>query len=65
MTKFKKLDLFDCRVLTAVLYTCVLLSLQSNLYPTVGLQTPGEVVEANFGQTPFVFDIEDYMKVSV
>ena len=36
--------------------------LQPNLYPTVGLQTPGEVVEANFGQTPFVFNIEEYMK---
>ncbi|KAK3589290.1 hypothetical protein CHS0354_026941 [Potamilus streckersoni] len=36
--------------------------LPSNLYPTVGLQTPGEVLEANFGQTPFMFDIEDYMK---
>ena len=36
---------------------------QPNLYPTVGLQTPGEVVEANFGQSPFVFDIEDYMRV--
>ncbi|XP_013389065.1 ran-binding protein 9 [Lingula anatina] len=36
--------------------------LPGNLYPTVGLQTPGEVVEANFGQSPFVFDIEDYMK---
>ena len=35
---------------------------QANLYPTVGLQTPGEVVEANFGQNPFVFDIEDYMR---
>uniref|UniRef100_T1IZ84 Ran-binding protein 9 n=1 Tax=Strigamia maritima TaxID=126957 RepID=T1IZ84_STRMM len=33
-----------------------------NLYPTVGLQTPGEVVDANFGQAPFVFDIEDMMK---
>lgn len=33
--------------------------LQPNLYPTVGLQTPGEVVDANFGQAPFVFDIED------
>uniref|UniRef100_A0A8C7CJ48 RAN binding protein 10 n=1 Tax=Oncorhynchus kisutch TaxID=8019 RepID=A0A8C7CJ48_ONCKI len=32
-----------------------------NLYPTVGLQTPGEIVDANFGQQPFVFDIEDYM----
>lgn len=39
------------------------LSLQPDLYPTVGLQTPGEVVEANFGQRPFVFDIEDYVKV--
>lgn len=36
---------------------------QLPLYPTVGLQTPGEVVEANFGQLPFIFDIEDYMKV--
>ncbi|XP_073994195.1 ran-binding protein 9-like isoform X2 [Rhodnius prolixus] len=36
--------------------------LPSNLYPTVGLQTPGEVVDANFGQAPFVFDIEDMMK---
>lgn len=35
---------------------------QANLYPTVGLQTPGEIVDANFGQQPFVFDIEDYMR---
>ncbi|XP_076322472.1 ran-binding protein 9-like isoform X2 [Tachypleus tridentatus] len=32
------------------------------LYPTVGLQTPGEIVDANFGQYPFVYDIEDMMK---
>lgn len=36
--------------------------LPHGLYPTVGLQTPGEVVEANFGNSPFVFDIEDYMR---
>ncbi|XP_005995266.1 ran-binding protein 9 [Latimeria chalumnae] len=36
--------------------------LPPNLYPTVGLQTPGEVVDANFGQHPFVFDIEDYVR---
>nr|XP_014279410.1 ran-binding protein 9-like [Halyomorpha halys] len=36
--------------------------LPGNLYPTVGLQTPGEVVDANFGQAPFVFDVEDMMK---
>lgn len=34
---------------------------QPQLYPTVGLQTPGEVVDANFGQEPFKFDIEDMM----
>lgn len=28
----------------------------------MGLQTPGEVVDANFGQEPFVFDIEDMMR---
>eukprot|EP00035_Acanthoeca_spectabilis_P024446 m.453835 g.453835 ORF g.453835 m.453835 type:complete len:433 (-) comp20562_c0_seq1:25-1323(-) len=28
------------------------------LYPCVGLRTPHEEVEANFGQAPFVFDIE-------
>jgi len=33
--------------------------LPSNLYPTVGLQTPGEIVDANFGQEPFVFDLND------
>jgi hypothetical protein len=36
--------------------------LPPNMYPTVGLQTPGEIVEANFGQQPFVFDIEDMMR---
>jgi len=39
--------------------------LQPNLYPTVGLQTPGEIVEANFGRSPFVFDIEDYVQVVI
>ncbi|OQR73126.1 ran-binding protein 9-like [Tropilaelaps mercedesae] len=33
-------------------------NLPVNLYPTVGLQTPGEVIDANFGQLPFMFDIE-------
>ena len=36
---------------------------QATLYPTVGLQTPEEVVEANFGQSQFVFDFDDYLKV--
>lgn len=32
------------------------------LYPMVGLQTPKEEVYANFGQHPFMFDIEDYIQ---
>ena len=28
----------------------------------MGLQTPGEVIDANFGQEPFVFDIEGEMR---
>ncbi|GLC67121.1 hypothetical protein PLESTF_000517600 [Pleodorina starrii] len=30
------------------------------LYPTISLQSPGAVVSVNFGQSPFVFDIEPY-----
>ncbi|TPX51631.1 hypothetical protein SeLEV6574_g00207 [Synchytrium endobioticum] len=32
------------------------------LYPTVGLRTPGEVVEANFGASKFKFGIEHFYK---
>lgn len=31
------------------------------LFPTVGLQTPGEELEANFGLKPFLYDIEQDM----
>ena len=34
----------------------------SNLYPLVGLRTPGEIVQVNFGQKPFKFDIENYFR---
>ncbi|XP_057378371.1 ran-binding protein 10-like isoform X1 [Daphnia carinata] len=33
-----------------------------NLYPTIGLNSLGEIVEANFGESPFVYNIEDDMK---
>jgi hypothetical protein len=33
------------------------------LYPCVGLRTPGEEVEANFGSQPFVFDIMTVLEV--
>ena len=45
--------------------SCLFFFWQPNLYPTVGLQTPGEVVDANFGQNPFVYDIEEVMKVCI
>lgn len=32
------------------------------LYPCVGLKKPGEYVITNFGQSPFVFDIDGLMK---
>ncbi|KAI1701983.1 SPRY domain-containing protein [Ditylenchus destructor] len=30
----------------------------ADLYPTVGMQTVGEMIDANFGQKPFLYDIE-------
>ncbi|KAF9326647.1 hypothetical protein BG006_009945 [Podila minutissima] len=36
--------------------------LKGPLYPTVGMRTVGEIVEANFGQQEFLFDIEEYVK---
>lgn len=35
------------------------------LYPSVGLRTLGEKVTVNFGHEPFVYDIEQYIKVSL
>ncbi|KAF9093585.1 hypothetical protein BGX23_003193 [Mortierella sp. AD031] len=37
-------------------------NLKGPLYPTVGMRTSGEIVEANFGQREFVFDIDEYVK---
>lgn len=33
-----------------------------NFYPAVGLKRPGDHIWANFGQVPFQFDIDGYMK---
>ena len=48
----------------SVVMGCPPLQAGLSLYPTVGLQTPGEVVEANFGESPFVFDFEGLLMVS-
>ncbi|KAK9476700.1 concanavalin A-like lectin/glucanase domain-containing protein [Lipomyces japonicus] len=34
---------------------------KGTLYPAVGMRTIGEHVRANFGQKPFIFDIDSYM----
>lgn len=34
------------------------------LFPCVGLRTPGEQLDVNFGQKPFKFDILNYVHVS-
>ncbi|KAI8993611.1 hypothetical protein BDB01DRAFT_776897, partial [Pilobolus umbonatus] len=34
---------------------------EPEIYPFVGFKTPGERIEANFGQKPFRFDIVEYM----
>ncbi len=35
------------------------------LFPTVGLKKTGEHIRVNFGQTPFVYDIDGMMKVCI
>ncbi|KAG5517880.1 hypothetical protein PMAC_000335 [Pneumocystis sp. 'macacae'] len=37
--------------------------LKGTFYPSVGLRTLGEHIRANFGKKPFVFDIEQYMRM--
>ncbi|KAF6003831.1 Ran-binding protein 9 [Cyanidiococcus yangmingshanensis] len=34
-------------------------------YPVIGMRTVGEILEANFGQKPFLFDIEAYVEEEV
>jgi hypothetical protein len=36
---------------------------KGDFYPSIGLRTPGEHIRVNFGQKPFVFDIEGYVLV--
>lgn len=35
---------------------------KGKLYPSVGMKKSGEHVRVNFGQTPFIFDIDALMK---
>ena len=33
----------------------------TTLFPTLGMQAPGEIVQANFGQSEFIFDFDKYL----
>lgn len=39
------------------------MELKKPIYPAIGLRTPRERVTTNFGHEPFVFDIEQFVKV--
>lgn len=36
----------------------------TNLFPSVGMKRPHEHLRVNFGQSPFIFDIDRVVKVS-
>lgn len=36
---------------------------EEQLYPSIGLRAPGEILDTNFGHQEFKFDIEDYFNV--
>lgn len=38
---------------------------RSKLYPSVSLKKPGEEISVNFGQEPFVYNIDDMMNVRI
>ena len=33
----------------------------TTLFPTLGMRSPGEMVQANFGQSEFIFDVDKYL----
>ncbi|KAI8387051.1 concanavalin A-like lectin/glucanase domain-containing protein [Blakeslea trispora] len=43
-------------------YAFTNMDFKKDIYPAIGLRTPGEQVTANFGHEPFVFDIDQYLR---
>ncbi|RCI00445.1 hypothetical protein CU098_011082, partial [Rhizopus stolonifer] len=43
-------------------YAFTKMNLSKDIFPAIGLRTPGEQVTANFGHEPFVFDIDQYIR---
>nr|CAD2176314.1 unnamed protein product [Meloidogyne enterolobii] len=38
--------------------------LNNDLFPTIGMQTADEMIDANFGQKPFLFDMRSELKMA-
>lgn len=39
--------------------------IKGKLFPSVGMKKPGEHIRINLGQSPFIFDIDGMMSVSL
>lgn len=40
------------------------LKIDKEYYPTIGLHSPNETVHLNFGQSPFAFNINNFIQVT-
>lgn len=40
-------------------------NIRGKFYPSVGMKKPGEHIKVNFGQSPFIFDIDGMMEASI
>lgn len=38
---------------------------RGKLYPAVSIKKPGESIRVNFGKTPFIYNIDDLMRVGL
>ena len=39
--------------------------MKGKLYPSIGLKKNGEHIRVNFGQTPFIYDIDGMMEAEI
>jgi hypothetical protein len=51
-------------VQTNILAGTAFREIKGKLFPSVGMKKTGEHIRVNFGQSPFVFDIDGMMAVS-
>lgn len=59
------IDALLADMLTSYLGTAFHDVIRGKLHPAISLKKPGEYIRANFGQSPFVYNIDDLMRVRV